>query len=73
MAAGFALLAVGGVLSLPVVPGPGVPLILLGLVLLREHFAWADRSLVYLKQKIDRLRGSQAFGGVVRDAGEPRG
>lgn len=36
--AGFALLLVGGVLAIPGVPLPGTPLILLGLLVLSNHF-----------------------------------
>ena len=53
---GFAMLAIGLVLAIPGVPGPGIPLVLLGLVSLSNHFAWARRSVAWLKQKTDRLR-----------------
>ena len=61
--AGFALLIIGGVLALPGVPGPGIPIILLGLLLLSDHFAWARRALVVVTGKNcwgpakDRVRG----------------
>jgi hypothetical protein len=57
LSAGFALLIVGGILALPGVPGPGIPLILLGLVLLSDHFAWANRTLAWTREKFARLRG----------------
>ena len=38
---GFLALAAGVVLSIPLVPGPGIPLILFGLLLLSDHFVWA--------------------------------
>ncbi len=41
LAAGFALLAAGG--ALVVLPGPGLPLILLGLAVLGREAAWARR------------------------------
>lgn len=50
---GFGILAFGLVLAIPGVPGPGTPLVLLGLVLLSNHFAWARRSVAWLKQKTD--------------------
>ena len=56
LTAGFGLLIVGCVLALPGVPGPGIVLILLGLVLLSDHFAWARRALVWTKEKVTRLR-----------------
>ncbi|HXF56299.1 MAG TPA: PGPGW domain-containing protein [Actinomycetota bacterium] len=43
--AGFVLIAVGIVLSLPLVPGPGSLLIIAGLVVLATEYAWARRVL----------------------------
>ena len=40
---GVALLLVGIVLALPLVPGPGIPLILVGLTVLSTEFEWAHR------------------------------
>jgi hypothetical protein len=54
--AGFALLIVGGVLALPGVPGPGIPIMLLGLVLLSDHFAWARKALAWLHERTAALR-----------------
>jgi len=56
IAAGFLLLIVGGILSLPGVPGPGILVIILGLVLLSEHFTWARNALQWAKEKAARLR-----------------
>ncbi|HEY1340567.1 MAG TPA: PGPGW domain-containing protein [Bryobacteraceae bacterium] len=55
--AGFLLLALGIVLSLPLVPGPGIALILLGLVLLGDEFPWARRALEWMKSRWQRFRG----------------
>ena len=55
LTAGFGLLIAGCVLALPGVPGPGIVLILLGLVLLSDHFAWARKALVWTKEKVARL------------------
>ena len=55
---GLLLLIVGAVLALPLVPGPGIPLIILGLVLLSDHFPWAKRALHWLKEKTRRWPGS---------------
>ena len=49
IAAGFVLLIAGGLLALPGIPGPGIPLMLLGLVLLSAHFHWARRALEWLR------------------------
>ena len=54
--AGFLALAVGALLALPLVPGPGIPLMLVGLVLLSDHFTWAKRYLDWAKLKWQRLR-----------------
>jgi len=52
---GFLALIAGIILALPLVPGPGIPLILLGLVLLSDHFVWAKRILSWAKQKWQHL------------------
>jgi hypothetical protein len=48
---GFLALMAGIILALPLVPGPGIALILLGLALLSDHFVWAQRMLNWAKQK----------------------
>ena len=42
-AAGFAVVAAGVVLSLPLVPGPGFLLVAIGLGMLALEFDWAER------------------------------
>jgi hypothetical protein len=54
--AGFVLLGVGLILAIPGIPGPGIVVIVLGLILLAEHFHWARRSLDWAKQKAESLR-----------------
>jgi uncharacterized protein (TIGR02611 family) len=51
IALGFLLLAVGLILSIPGVPGPGIAVIILGLVILSSHFEWALRLLDWAKRK----------------------
>jgi hypothetical protein len=53
---GFLALLAGFILALPLVPGPGIPLILVGLVLLSDHFVWAKRVLDWAKRKWRQLR-----------------
>jgi hypothetical protein len=53
---GFVTLLAGLVLAIPGVPGPGIPLIVAGLLLLSDHFVWARRSLVWLKRTAVRLK-----------------
>ena len=54
-AAGFAVVAGGIVLSLPLVPGPGIPLIAAGLAMLALEFDWAERLLERVVLRLDRL------------------
>ena len=56
VAAGFFLLAAGLILALPGVPGPGLAIMIVGLVLLGKHFHWARRTLEWARQKAGRLR-----------------
>jgi hypothetical protein len=53
---GFALVIVGAVFAIPGVPGPGIPIILLGLWVLSDHFTWARRAHEWVKLRIARLR-----------------
>jgi hypothetical protein len=55
---GFLLLAAGLILALPGVPGPGLAIAALGLVILAEHFHWARRILDWAKRKFARVRES---------------
>ena len=54
--AGFLALLAGAILALPLVPGPGIPLMMFGLVLLSDHFPWAKRGLDWAKRKWRNLR-----------------
>jgi hypothetical protein len=54
--AGFGLLVIGVLLSIPGVPGPGILLILAGLWLLSDQFPWARRALAWGKDRLARLR-----------------
>jgi uncharacterized protein (TIGR02611 family) len=44
-AAGFILVGLGLILALPLVPGPGVLLVIVGLAMLAHEFDWAERLL----------------------------
>jgi uncharacterized protein (TIGR02611 family) len=50
--AGFVVLVAGIVLSLPFIPGPGLLLVAIGLGMLALEFAWAERLL---ERIVDRL------------------
>jgi hypothetical protein len=56
---GFLALAVGIVLSIPLVPGPGIPLILFGLLLLSDHFVWARKTLEWARRKWQTIAGKR--------------
>ena len=43
VAIGIVLVLVGVVLALPLVPGPGIPVIIVGLTVLSAEFEWARR------------------------------
>ena len=53
--AGLVLILVGFVLSLPLVPGPGVAVMALGLVLISEDFPWAKRIVDWGKERWHQL------------------
>ena len=56
IAAGFAILIAGIVLALPLVPGPGIPLIILGLAMLAEHYVWPRKAIEWLKRRWSAFR-----------------
>lgn len=53
---GFLVLITGLILAIPGVPGPGIALILLGLVILSAHFHWARRSVEWVKRKAAQVK-----------------
>jgi hypothetical protein len=55
---GFLLVSVGLILAIPGVPGPGIPVAVLGLVILSGHFSWAKRLLDWAREKSDWSRGT---------------
>ncbi len=48
---GFVLIAVGLVLAIPGVPGPGLAIVFLGLMVLSRHYHWARRATEWVKRK----------------------
>lgn len=52
---GLALLAVGGVLAIPGVPGPGLVVIFLGLTILSHEFHWARRLRDRMRTTFDHV------------------
>jgi uncharacterized protein (TIGR02611 family) len=56
IALGFLVLVAGLIMSVPGVPGPGIAVMILGLVILSDHFQWARRMLDWAKQKAERIR-----------------
>ena len=53
---GFTLLAVGLVMSVPLVPGPGLLVVIGALAILAVEFVWARRLLKRVKEQGSRLR-----------------
>jgi uncharacterized protein (TIGR02611 family) len=64
--AGFVVLAAGLVMT--VTPGPGIPVIILGLTMLALEFAWAERSLERLLDRAERALDEVTKGGPLRRA-----
>jgi hypothetical protein len=58
---GFILVIAGTLLALPGVPGPGIPLVIGGLLLLSPHLAWARRSLSWLRERTVRFRQARSY------------
>lgn len=56
--AGFGLVIVGLLLSIPGVPGPGLLIVLAGLFLLAKEFHWARRLIASLRRRFPRLAAS---------------
>ena len=54
---GSVLIVLGALLSLPLVPGPGLLLVFGGLTVLSSEFEWARRSKRYLHDLFHRLTG----------------
>jgi len=53
---GFLILLAGLILALPGVPGPGIAVMIVGLVILSDHYEWARRLLHWARRKAERLR-----------------
>ncbi|MEI6084112.1 MAG: PGPGW domain-containing protein [Verrucomicrobiota bacterium] len=53
---GFTLLAVGLVMCIPLVPGPGLLVVIGALAILAVEFVWARRLLERVKTQGNRLR-----------------
>ena len=62
VAVGLALVAVGVVLALPGVPGPGLPVVVGGLTVLSTEFHWARRLRDQMRRTFARFTRS-AHGG----------
>jgi uncharacterized membrane protein len=56
IALGFLVLVAGFIMAVPGVPGPGIAVMILGLVILSDHFEWARRMLNWAKKKAERIR-----------------
>ena len=63
---GFVVLAAGVIML--VTPGPGIPVIILGLAMLALEFAWAERSLERLLERADQAVDQVIQGSPLRRA-----
>lgn len=43
-------------MAIPGVPGPGIAVMIAGLIILSDHYEWARRLLHWARQKAERLR-----------------
>ncbi len=59
------ILLAGIVLSLPLVPGPGLPLVAVGLAMLALEFAWAERLLRRIAHRIDQVEERIGWSGIL--------
>jgi uncharacterized protein (TIGR02611 family) len=62
--AGFLVLFTGVVML--VTPGPGIPVIILGLTMLALEFAWAERSLERIADRAERAVDQVRYGSPAR-------
>lgn len=51
LAGGLLLLIAGLICAIPIVPGPGIPMIVFALLILSDHFIWAKRVLEWMRRK----------------------
>jgi uncharacterized protein (TIGR02611 family) len=54
--AGLLLVVVGLILALPLVPGPGLLVVAIGVGLLSHEFEWARRLRSWAQAEVERLR-----------------
>ncbi len=59
------VLLVGIVLSLPLVPGPGLPLVAIGLAMLALEFTWAEHLLRRIVHRVDQIEDRIGVGGIL--------
>jgi len=62
VAVGMSLVAIGVVLAIPGVPGPGLPIVFGGLTVLSSEFHWARRLRDQMRRGFDRLKGGSHGG-----------
>jgi uncharacterized protein (TIGR02611 family) len=72
-AAGFILVGLGLILALPLVPGPGVLLVIVGLAMLAHEFDWAERLLDRTLDRAERAAAKAAERSGLGKAAAPLG
>jgi uncharacterized protein (TIGR02611 family) len=74
--AGILVLLAGVILSLPLVPGPGILVMVAGLAILATEYEWARRLLVKVKRTtrrtIDMAKGRMRPGASADDPDDDR-
>src|SRR5918997_6283859 len=70
--AGFLVLVGGIVLSLPLVPGPGIVLLAIGLGMLALEFVWAERMLGWTVDRLEQVTNRFSRGDSGAGAHETR-
>jgi uncharacterized protein (TIGR02611 family) len=70
---GFTLLAVGLVMSIPLVPGPGFLVIAAALAILAAEFVWARRLLKRFKKEGAKFGRRFGWSGRKKNSGDPKG
>jgi len=64
---------VGLILAIPGVPGPGIPIVVVALVILSERFAWAKRAVEWVRKRAVAMGVPERIANRQRDSDKPGG
>ncbi len=59
---GFLLFVTGAIMAIPLVPGPGIVIMLAGLAILSKQYSWARRFLRFINSTRKRLDPTNRHG-----------